>query len=48
MIRRMLVHFAIWLIQKAERHKDRHLSWELHRIADRYDPRPTGEWEVKP
>jgi hypothetical protein len=23
---------------------DRSLAWKLHKLADRYDNRPTGEW----
>lgn len=33
------------LIQLVEPCRNRGLSREMHDIADRYDTRPTGEWE---
>jgi len=35
----------IWLLQKINRYKNEPLSYRLHRIADRYARRPTGDWE---
>lgn len=31
-------------IRAVNRHKNRSLAWELHDLADEYDPRPTGKW----
>jgi hypothetical protein len=36
---------AMSCIRMLNRHKDRCLSTVLHRLADRYDTRPTGEWD---
>lgn len=36
----------LWSVEKLNRHKNRCLSQRIHRLADRYDPRPTGEWEA--
>lgn len=35
----------IWTVEKTCRYKDRCLAHRLHRLADQYDPRPTGEWD---
>ncbi len=37
----------LWILQATNPHKSRGLAWELHRIADLYDPRPTGRWVSK-
>lgn len=36
--------FLLWLVRKLNRYKDRCLSKRLHRLADEYNPFPTGEW----
>ena len=35
----------IWMIEKINTKKDNGLSDRLHRVADHYDTKPTGNWE---
>jgi len=46
-VRDNVTDLLLWLLQKANPYKDRFLSREMHRIADLYDTRPTGEWIIK-
>jgi hypothetical protein len=44
MLRDHILDLLIWLIGVVETHKHRMLARKLHRLADTYDPRPSGEW----
>ena len=38
MIRELLTMFALWLIEKVNKNKDRMLAYDLYKMALEYDP----------
>jgi hypothetical protein len=44
-VKNKLTDLAIWAIKKLNRHKSWTLAYKLHKVADHYDNRPTGQWE---
>jgi len=38
------VKFLLWIIRRSFKHKDRTLSYQLHNLADEYNPRPERKW----
>ena len=40
-----LTDWALALLMRLNPNKDRALAWRLHRLADLYNPSPTGQWE---
>jgi hypothetical protein len=37
---RVIVSVFSWALRRVERYKNRGLAYNLHRLADLYDPRP--------
>jgi hypothetical protein len=46
-MRDKLTSAILHLVLALNRCKSRELAHVLHRMADLYDPRPTGQWEPK-
>lgn len=45
-VRERLIHMLLWGLRRVEPCKNRALAVLLHDVADRYDPRPTGQWST--
>jgi len=43
--RELALDVLLWLITRVEPARNRCLAQRLHRLADTYDTRPTGEWK---
>ena len=41
----LLTDAALFFVEAANTQRDPLLALRLHRLADRFDKRPTGEWE---
>lgn len=48
MLGRLITTLALRAVRAVNRHKNECLSYELHRLADHYARRPTGQWERRP
>ena len=44
-LREKVIDFCFWLLKKAEPCKNECLSCKLHKTADEYSRRPTGDWD---
>lgn len=44
-IKKIITKALLALVQKLNPYKDKCLSQKIHRIADHYDPWPSGKWE---
>jgi len=40
-----ITRVLLWLLQLINQTKDRRLADILHKLADEYDPAPTGDWK---
>ena len=46
-MRDRLTRALLRAVERLNPSKSRGLAVDLHRMADSYDPRPTGAWEAK-